>query len=220
MSESDVLAAIRELSEIRRAVEMNGAKKPQRSAIQVFLLATGLLAVLALLFLELFRPIGPTQFLIETHYREKLRYIAILDIGGCLAILVCGLSFLFLLKAREQGESFEAYLARSFSFLSFFALLSDLFTKFAAVSLLILAGRPDWVAPMFLVFLGDYLIQGRYFVLPLRVASLLGMCAIGLGVLQCLLWYGSLILPFSVFIFLSSASLLFLWHRSRTGIEE
>ena len=220
MNDRDVLQAVRELAEIRRAVEKNRNSPPKRGRAQAAMLVTGLLVASALLIWELTRVFGPTQFLIETHFREKLRYLAIFDMGVCLAILLSGLSFLFLLERRSEQETFEAYLARSFSFLNLIAFLSDLFVKFATVSLIILAGRPDWVAPLLLVFLGDYLIQGRFFVFPIRLAYLLGMVAIGLGVLQCLLWYGSLVLPLAVFIGLSACSLLFLLSASRHGNVE
>ena len=124
------------------------------------------------------------------------------------------LYFIIWCTARIEGESFESFAGRNFSYLSFLGFLSDLFVKFCAVSLVILAGRADWVAPLLMIFLSDYLIQGRFFVLPVRLGLLLALLLIMLGVLQCLLWYGTVLLPLGAFILLSVMTIIYLAGNS------
>jgi hypothetical protein len=55
------------------------------------------------------------------------------------------------------------------------------------LALVVLSGHGEWVPALLLLFLGDYLLQGRYFTLPLKLALLAGpICFVAAGVL-----YGS-----------------------------
>jgi len=71
--------------------------------------------------------------------------------------------FLSQISARRAGEPLEDYVARSLPYLRSMSFASDLFLKFSVLSMLILAGRPDWIAPFCLVGLADYIFQGRFF---------------------------------------------------------
>ncbi|HQH27936.1 MAG TPA: hypothetical protein PLP17_11115 [Oligoflexia bacterium] len=216
MEQDELRSLVRDLKSIRQAVDEAGIKQLapgamlSRSRLHFAIHLTAAVLVLLLILADCFLRIGPTQFLIQTHFHFPLRFSAI-GIIGLLLIFLCGVLYAALaVMAKREGEALEDYLARNLPYLMTIPFLSDLSVKFAAVSLLILAGRPDWVAPMFLIFIGDYLLQGRFFVLPLRLAWILGAASLIVGVLQCLLWYGTLLLPFGVFVSLSFLSLLHL----------
>jgi hypothetical protein len=85
-------------------------------------------------------------------------------------------------NAQLAGEELSAFIRRNFRYLSFATLTSDLFIKFSAVSLVILAQRPDWVAPILIACTGDWLIQGRGFMLPVKISIPLGFCFLVLSV--------------------------------------
>ncbi len=217
MEQDELRSLIRDLKSIRQAVDEAGINQMPRGAmhsrfrLHFALHLTAAVLVLSLILADCVLRIGPTQFLIQTHFHFPLRFGAI-GIIGLLLIILCGVLYAALaVMAKREGETLEDYLARNLPYLMTVSFLSDLFVKFSAVSLLILAGRPDWVAPMFLIFIGDYLFQGRFFVLPLRVAWILGAASLIVGVLQCLLWYGTLLFPFGVFVLLSVLSLLHLY---------
>jgi len=60
----------------------------------------------------------------------------------------------------------NAYIVRNFIYIKNLSLISDLLMKFIALSLAILAGKPEWIAPLLAAFTGDYLLQNRFFTLP------------------------------------------------------
>jgi hypothetical protein len=116
--------------------------------------------------------------------------------------------------ARREGENLSSYVERNFAYLRVLSFGSDLFLKFIATAAVILAGRGDWVAPLLMIFTGDYLLQGRVFILPLRGALVFGLGCFVLGVVQLLWLEGSLVYPLSVFC---AACLLSLLHSSRAA---
>ena len=84
--------------------------------------------------------------------------------------------------------------------------------KFVAVALVLLAGQSQWVAPLLIAFTGDYLLQGRLFTLPTKVAAALGIVCIGGALLQFLSYSDSLLVPLAVFSVISAFSVGRLIH--------
>ena len=88
--------------------------------------------------------------------------------------------------------------------------------KFVAVALVLLAGQSQWVAPLLIAFTGDYLLQGRLFTLPTKIAVALGVVCIGAALLQFLSHSDSLLIPLAVFSVISAFSvgrLLYLYQN-------
>ena len=110
-----------------------------------------------------------------------IRLVGIGLMAGILIGLVILLYFVIWRAARNSGEELNAYIVRNFRYARLLSYLSDLLLKFGAVALVMLAGRPEWIPPLLLAFTGDYLVQGRLFTLPTRLAVLLGTLCIATG---------------------------------------
>jgi hypothetical protein len=80
---------------------------------------------------------------------------------------------------------------------------------------LVEARHPEWVAALLTLFIGDYLIQGRFFVLPLRAGLAVGVATFGLALLQMSVGSGSLVWPLLIFAGVCAASTLWLFLRHR-----
>jgi len=61
--------------------------------------------------------------------------------------------------------------------------------------MVILANKPELVAPISLLFVGDYLIQGRFFTIPFALSSVFGYLFVAGGVLMFLVSSSLLVLP-------------------------
>ena len=125
-----------------------------------------------------------------------------------LLLLLSCLYFTVWRAARKEGEDFTGYAARNFRYLRNLSFLSDLLIKFVVLALLIMAPKPEWIGPMLLAFTADYLIQGRFFVLPPAISLPAALVCLGLAVYQFSLGSTVLILPLVVFIVCAIASLL------------
>ncbi len=148
-----------------------------------------------------------TRTLMLGRQSPDLSLIGIGLMGGILVGLVILLYFVIWRAARHNGEEFNAYIVRNFRYARLLSYLSDLLMKFTAVALVLLAGHPEWVPPLLLVFTGDYLVQGRLFTLPTRTAVLLGALCIGTGLFQFVAGLESLIPPLAAFSAIASVSI-------------
>ena len=161
----------------------------------------------ALLLVEVLGDGILTRTLMLGRQSPDLSLIGIGLMGGILVGLVILLYFVIWRAARHNGEEFNAYIVRNFRYARLLSYLSDLLMKFTAVALVLLAGRPEWVPPLLLVFTGDYLVQGRLFTLPTRTAVLLGALCIGTGLFQFVAGLESLIPPLAAFSAIASVSI-------------
>lgn len=219
-SDPNVSNVLRDISDIRRAVlraegrESTGLYARDLSAHRTIYLIALLLAVL-LIGLELFGDPSLTIRLYATHFVERFRFIAVFLILGLLTVLTLLFYLVVWRAARRSDESFDEYVYRHFSYLRNLSFISDLFVKFAGVALIVLAGRPDWVAPLLLIYTGDYLLQGRFFLLPIRLGLVLGILVAGAGLVQLLWFEGELEYPLGVFIATLIASLFHIRSLAR-----
>lgn len=200
---NDMQRAIRDLAEIRRAIERAERQPDMPISIsglraQRFVHLAGIVILAVMIVIEYHLNPGRFDSLIRTYRSTQVRYLFVCSLAAMLAAMACGLYLVVWHEARKAGETFEAWVARNFRYLSSLSFLSDLFVKFSSLALMILARRPDWVAPLLAIFTGDYLIQGRFFLLPVRMSLLLGFLCVAFGTVQCLFLPGSLLYPFAI----------------------
>ena len=211
--------AFGELRAIRAAIERAEQNRTPQSKLitQRRILVAALVAAVLLQLVEILRSPSLTSSLYFTHYVEFYRYLAI---GMIFAILVVSVGLLYLLlwrTARKDGEALAGYLSRNFSYLQGFGFLSDLFVKFVLVSILFLAERPDWISALLVIFTGDYLIQGRFFCLPLRMSLVWGWLYLLLGAVILLYLDGLLSYALAAFLAPSIVSVLYCSRRLSTA---
>ena len=129
-----------------------------------------------------------------------------------LAGMITALYFVLWQAAQHSGEEFGTYIARNFRYARHVSYLSDLLMKFLVLALILLAGKPQWVAPLLLAFTGDYLLQGRLFTLPTRVAVTFGISCITAALIQFFVGSDLLLVPLIAFALISAISVWRLIH--------
>ena len=205
--------AIADLNAIRNALDRAEAKQQKGSftpgtlhrALYLTLIAISC-AVLAMEILHIF-PV--TAALYATHYSWTLRYMTISGMALVLILILLVFYGLTHHVARKSGESLQEYNQRNFATISSIAFLSDLLIKFVGLSVVVLSGRGDWVAALLVIYTGDYLLQGRLFLIPVQYAIPAGIFCFTIGTLQLLFWTGWIYWPFGLFILANVASLYF-----------
>ncbi len=226
--ELNVRKAIADVELIRRVLdqaEKNNSPAQTVGLFGVTLTANIMLQSLALagaallLVVELASGGSITQTLMLGATLPDLRVLGIGLMAGILIALVILLYFVIWRAARTSGEEFNAYIVRNFRYARLLSYLSDLLLKFAAVALVVLAGHPEWIPPLLLAFTGDYLVQGRLFTLPTRMAVILGAICILIGLYQFLADIQTLVLPLAVFTAVAAISTgrLMRLHRKQAG---
>ena len=224
--ELDVRKAIADVELIRRVLdqaEQNETPAQTTGLFGVTLTANLILQGLALgvsallLVIELLSWGTLTEMLMLGATFPDIRLVGIGLMAGILIGLVILLYFVIWRAARNSGEELNAYIVRNFRYARLLSYLSDLLLKFAAVALVMLAGRPEWIPPLLLAFTGDYLVQGRLFTLPTRLAVLLGTLCIATGLYQFLAQIQTLLMPLGIFTLVALISLgrLIRLHRSQ-----
>lgn len=205
---------LNELANIRRALESRGDESTMSQNRLTTLGANGIVMGISLLlaivgvFTELISGHASSQQFIDSARFPSLQVVGLVQIFGILTVL-CGALYFFVFKAaKRSNKDFSSYVARNFAYLKNLSFISDLVVKFAMISVVVLAEKPEWVAPLCMLFVGDYLIQGRLFTISLNYSMVFG--AICLLAAVAMVWFGStlLIWPFIAYAIASGLSLV------------
>jgi hypothetical protein len=220
--DATIEAAFSDLSLIRRVMSRAEADGMPRtpSALTAGVLSHGILLTVAfgLAIAESVLPSSMTSTMLAAGTDPELGPIGLAFAGAGLATVVACVYFVVWRSARAEGEEFSRFVARNFRYLSNLSLLSDLVSKFACLSLLVLAGKPGWISPLLALFVANYLIEGRCF--SLRLGHAIGLGAVGIALSAALFALGSVSLawPLGYFAVASGLSLATLLRaRARLG---
>lgn len=134
------------------------------------------------------------------------KFIAFWQVGLFLAVAVAVVYFMVYCASKRNKQEFVEYVAKNFTYLKNFSLLSDMFVKFTMFTLLIYADRPHWTFPLFFIFIADYLFQGRVFTLPTALAMVLGVVYLVFGAIQFFVGSWLVIWPLLGFIMVCALS--------------
>ena len=217
-----VQQAVNDLALIRCASDRVEGKdqpiKARRSALDANLLLQSISLFLALLILgiELATDHSLSQSLQLSMMSKSYAVLGIIQVGITLAFFVMCLYYIVWRSARHGKQDFGDHVTHNFRYLRSISFVADLLIKFVIFSLLVLAQRPVWIPPLLALFVGDYLIQGRFFSLPIRLSLLLGLACFLIAGLHYL--HGSILLtpPLLVFIAVNILSLARLIRIRRT----
>ena len=217
-SSSDIQRAISDLAVIRRAIERVGGPEVRRPAVATILVQGGAFC-LAILFagFELRSDHAQTALLVLSRDHEWVRVSGIADVAILLLLITVSVYLIVSSAARKQEESLDSYLAKHFHYLKNFSFLADLFVKFVIFSLIVLARKPEWIAPLLSLFTADYLFQGRLFTLPVRLALGVGALCVVAAVYQFRASDPTLLYPLLTFSLVSGLSLLLSLRSYRTA---
>jgi len=206
-----VQQAVRDLAMIKRAIErVEDQEQPAQavlSAINAKLVvhAISLFFAVGFVVVELIFDHSLTRsMLVLSHFWEE-GVIGIAQVGATLVVFVMCLYFIVWRSSRHSRQEFSQYVAKNFRYLRSLSLVADLLVKFIVFSLVMLAPRPEWIAPLLSIFVADYLIQGRFFHFPVKVSLGLGLLCIGVAAL--LYFYPSALLLWPLLLFAMTCTL-------------
>ena len=223
----DVQKALADIALIRRALNQTDQDQMDERLVGVtldanlLLQAVAFVSALALCLIEIVSGNAVTQTLMFGGQVDEFRRFGIGLMGFILAGLLITLYFVLWRAALHNGESMRSYITRNFKYVKNLSLISDVLMKFITLSLLLLAGKAEWIAPVLMAFTGDYLLQGRFFTLPTKISALLGIGCLAVAFAQFVSNSHSLLLPFAVFAFIagiSTARLAIRYQQQKTTI--
>ena len=219
MQDVNIQQAISDLAIIRQAIERRRTASPTPAALRNVLDANLVLQVAAFVFvlcligLELVK--GPSihdALEIAESYRP-MALLGIEQIALTLILLALTAYFVVWRASLHAEQPLSVFLEQNFVFLHRFSFLGDLTVKFAVVALVLMSGRALWLTPLLVLFTGDYLIQGRFFTLPLTWSLILGLVCL---MLAAVLFFAQALLvvyAFSIFAVVNAISLSFVLHQ-------
>ena len=219
LEETTVQEAIRNIEQMKRAI---GRVEKTKNKNRLFapnkiglLVQTGAVCIAAPFFIvEAINGHFTREFLYSAK-SEMFREAGIASLAGFLVGLLAILYLVLWDGARKNSEALGDYVSRNFLALSFLSLLSDLFVKFVAISLVLLAAKPEWSGVLMLVFTADYLVQGRLFTLPFKLNIAAALSCVGIATYQFCTQSASLLPALAAFNFLAIASVLFTLRNMR-----
>ena len=222
----DVQKALADVALIRRALDQTGQDQMDSRLVGVTLEANLLLqavafvSALALCLLEIISGNAMTYTLMTGGQLDEFRRFGIGMMGFILVGLLITLYFVLWRAALHNGENIGAYITRNFRYVRNLSLISDLLMKFITLALLLLANKPEWVAPLLLAFTGDYLLQGRFFTLPTKASVVLGIVCLAAALVQFFSHSPTLLFPLTVFALIAgiSTARLALRHQQQKAV--
>ncbi len=150
-----------------------------------------------------------------------------LQIEGTLNILVI-LSLMVLMGyavvfygAARQKKTVDVFTSRYFKYFRNASALSDIFVKFCCFAFVVLAGKPEWIAPLLLLFTGDVILQGRYFILSTLTSVAFALACFITAFAMFIEGYVSVGIPLWGFALINAVSLCnILRYRKNLGSQE
>lgn len=208
--------AVSDVAMIRKAIERaQQSEQPEKARLsaldaKILVQAISLFFALGLAIVELVSGHFITESILQTTTTWEFVLLGIGQVAVSLAVFVMCLYFIVWRSARHGEQEVSKFIAQNFTYLRSLSLVADLLIKFIVFSLVLIAQRADWLAPLLLVFTADYLFQGRFFNLPLAVSLAAGLGCIGLAALVFFTGNPQVVWPLLVFAAANAASLVVL----------
>lgn len=216
-NQDSIQNAVSDLAIIRRAVERAGTSgsdsvPANRFAIDANLIFQGLclIVALALIAFELLSGRSMSAIMMLSAQDREIGVLGLAQVGIALPAFVMCIYFVVWRASRHSDQPLSDYLVRNFQYLRNLGFVSDLAVKFIPLSLLVLGSHPEWVPPLLTLYVGDYLIQGRFFSLPVKAALSLGVVALIVAAAQYLTHSTELLWPLVAFVVATACSVSFL----------
>jgi hypothetical protein len=209
----DIQKALTDIALIRRTLNQTDQEQMDTKLVGVTLDANIILQALAfvtaltLFMVEIVSNNTIMQTLMAAGKVDDLRHFGIGLMGFTLAGLFITLYFVLWRASLHNGESMQSYISRNFKYVKNLSLISDVLMKFITISLLLLAGKAEWIAPVLMAFTGDYLLQGRLFTIPTKTSAVLGAVCLATAFVQFINDSHSLTLPLGVFTLIAGISM-------------
>lgn len=218
-SKFDIQNALADIAVIRRTLNQNDRDQMDANISGVTLDANMLLqglafvAVTSIMLIEITTGNAILETLETAGQTDELRFFGIGLMGFILAGLLGTFYFVIWRASLHNGEKLQSYITRNFKYVKNLSMVSDLLMKFITISILLMTGRIEWLAPLLLAFTGDYLLQGRFFTLQMKTSAVLGIGCLIVAIAQLLSNSHTLLLPLGAFAMISGISIINLAKR-------
>jgi hypothetical protein len=207
----EALGIIREIRGIVGRVQANENPEQAKRKLKISFLIQTLGCLICLFFTVVEMYSGQwTRELALSVQDPAFRKAGLLSLAAILVTLVAGLYILLLRSARQEELSFNNYLEKNFPKLLTLNFFSDLLVKYSAVSAVVLALHPELIPPLLFIFIADYLLQGRFFILSFPISLTAAALMIFAGALQFLSLSASMLWPLLAFTLLCLTSAAYL----------
>jgi len=179
----NVQQVLHDILAIRRSInsfEKNKSTQISETSFHAnkYLQMTTLLLGALMIAIEVFGHNLITSSLIAQSSDRFWRLYGVVAIGLVLALCVTILYFVVRKAAQSAQDDMQTYIKRNFTYLNNLSQGSDLLVKFMLISAFIWGQKPEWIAPFLFLCTGDYLFQGRFFTLKLRVSQVLAVLSL------------------------------------------
>lgn len=139
---------------------------------------------------------------------SEFRKTGLINLGIITALGLASIYLLTWISWKKTSLSFSKFLEKNFNYLKRLNIGVDFCTKFIALSLVIAAGKIEYVAPLLLIFQFDILLQGKIFNFSFKQGSLLGLSALGIALWMLSANEASMMFPLAFFFAIALYSTL------------
>ena len=148
--------------------------------------------------------------------------LGLLGMKTVLYILASALGLFYYLTWRASqnaNKDYVNYLEHNFKTLKNLSLVSDLSVKFAILFLIVVSGQAQFINVILILFMGDYLMQSRFFHLPNKLSAVLGLMSFALSAVLFSMHDASLLYALIVFVLLTGSSIFNLIRNKRLEVK-
>lgn len=208
----DIQNAISDIAIIKQVLNRSEQDRVDSKLVGITLSANLLLQSIALMGAlllcawELTSGGSMTETLMNGREFDELKRYGIGFMGAILVALLIPFHFVIWRAAKHNKEDLNTYIFRNFKYLKNLSFFSDLLMKFTAIALIVLANKPEWVAPLLAAYVGDYLLRQQFFTLPIKISAALGISCLAAAAYLFITSTFDLLIPLAIFATISTIS--------------
>lgn len=138
----------------------------------------------------------------------SLQSVGLFNTATFLVTMIVGYIAVIYTSAKKGKTSAHKFASDHFVYYKNFAICWDIFLKFCIFSMVVLAGKPEWIAGLLVIFTGDMIVHGRHFYLPLKQSAIAGALSFATGLALLVLGISDINAFFTTFIVINLWSLM------------
>lgn len=122
-------------------------------------------------------------------------------------ILLCTFIYLEVHSFVSKNSESKAYVKNYFSYLANYRFATDLLIKFLPVVFILAIGRPEYLSSLFVLYIAEYLFQGRFFKVSRNKSILLGVTCLLIAISMAVGGCAEILIPALLFFSITVLSL-------------
>lgn len=122
-------------------------------------------------------------------------------------ILICTFIYVEVHSFVSKNSESKVYVKSYFSYLANYRFATDLLIKFIPVVFILAIGRPEYLSSLFVLYIAEYLFQGRFFRLSRNKSILLGATCLLIAISMAVEGCAEILIPALLFFSITLLSL-------------